>query len=139
MAKGIGREYDVAISAADSDASYTEIGNIKSVDFSDSNEYIDAEDNDSAGYAEGLYGTKKLTVGVTVNYDKSDAGQLAVQQMSEGRLFRYIRVRPNAASGERERRFRCLCVSYDDGGGTNDIKEVSVSFESDGTITYADQ
>lgn len=138
MAKATGAQWDVAISAADSDASYTEIGEIKSVTFDDVKQTVDATTNDDAPNMTSLYTLNQATVAVTVAYDKSDAGQLAVQQMNEGRLFRFIRARPNNATGERERIFRALITGYSESGATAALKELSVTFTSDGAVTYAD-
>lgn len=140
MAHGTGQQYDVAISAADSDASYTEIGDIKDVSFSDVNSTVSARDNDSGIYDELLYTMKGVTVSVTCNHDQSDTGQLAAQAMQEGQLFRYIRVRPYANTNERQRIFRALCTTYEESsGGTDGIREVTITFVSTGTITYSNQ
>ena len=139
MAKRTGADYDIAISAADSDASYTEVGYIKNVDFNDANENVSARDNDSGIYDELIYTMKSLTVSVTCNDDKADAGQLAVQAMHEGQLYRYFRVRPRATSGERQRIFRALTNSYNETGGTDDIKELTFEIVSTGTVTYSNQ
>ncbi len=139
MAKRTGADYDVAISAADSDASYTEVGYIKSVDFTDTNETVSARDNDSSIYDELLYTMKSIGLSVTCNYDKADAGQAAVQAMHEGQLFRYFRVRPRTTTSERQRIFRALITNYSESGGTDDIKEMSFEIVSTGPITYSNQ
>lgn len=137
MAKIVGRNFDVAISSADS--SYTEIGSIKSSDMAIANDRADATDNDSAGHNEGEYSQSQRTCSVSGNYDKSDAGQLELQAAAEAKTKVWLRLRPTSSSGEREWRFQALIDDYTISGATADIEEFSFSATSDGTPVSADQ
>jgi hypothetical protein len=139
MGKTIGRDYDVAISLADSDASYVEIANIKTVTFDEAHDIADATDNDSGGRKEAEYADSQVNLSVTCNRDQSDTGQARVQLMSETKVKRYFRVRPKATTGERERIFRAVISAYSDTGTTGAISEMSFTVQSDGTPTFADQ
>jgi len=137
MAEIIGRDFDVAVSAAGS--SYTEIANIQSVTLSKNQDVADITNNDSAGAKESLKADYQYSAKIDVVYDPADSGQDLLMTGSEASTAYYFRFRPKALATVDEFIFQGWITSMEWSGSTGEGEMLSVSIESTGAVTRSAQ
>jgi len=130
---------DAAVAIGNADSGYTDIGNVRSIDFGDSHDFAESTNNDSGGRKEGLLANSQVNLSISFVYDKSDAGQLELQQAHEAKSANWFRVRTQEDTGEREARFQGLITAYNVPNQNGTVVEATATIVSTGAITYADQ
>lgn len=139
MATTIGR--NAVISVSTDDSTYYNIGKVLSVSKSNGQDLADDTTNDSAGWKENAYADQQVTFDVTVKYDITNtAQQMILTEKYTNLTGLYVRFRPSTASGTEKQwkgLFRISSCNIDT--STGETEEMSVTFESSGTITYQTQ
>jgi hypothetical protein len=135
----IGR--NAKLSTSTDGSTYYDAGYVLSANKGGSMDLADNTTNDSGGYKENVYADQQTTFDVTVKYDSSNTSQLQmIDEFYSNHAGIYIRFRPQTSSGV-EKQWIALCriSSLNIDTSTSDVEEMSVTFESTGTVTYQTQ
>ena len=133
MAKTSGRFGSLEVSAGESTLIF--VGELTSLEYSESHETEDATTFDSGGYKQSDYGSTQAALSATWQRDEADAGQDLIRAANEKKERVQLRYRPFNNPGQKQKLFWAKINSLSVSNAQNEKVQETAEFESTGAIT----